>query len=130
MAAGCLFVAALGCLLRTGEARSRASGLATALVVVGYVLWVAMLGATILGVIGSPVLAAAQAFAMIGTIAVGLVLVRASDEPIGFLLIAASVAMLVPWTATWMAYGAAWTAIGIAMWLDRAARRGPAQLAG
>ena len=122
-AAACLFVAATACVLRAGEARSRAIGLATGLVLVGHVAWVGMLGATpMLGMVGGPVLAAAQALAMVGTIAVGLILIRARDEPIGFLLIAAPVAMLVPWTVTWLAFGAAWTAIGIVMWLDRAAR--------
>ena len=129
IAASCLLVAVLGCSLRAGEARSRAGGLATALVLVGYLVWIGLLGASILGVVGSAALAAAQALAMIGTIAVGLILVRAGNEPIGFLLVAAPVAMLAPWTATWLAYGAAWTAIGLAMWLDRASRMGPAQLA-
>jgi hypothetical protein len=129
VAACCLLVAVLGCSLRAGEARSRAGGLATALVLVGYLAWIGLLGASILGVVGSAALAAAQALAMIGTIAVGLILVRSGDEPIGFLLVAAPVAMLAPWTATWLAYGAAWTVIGLAMWLDRASRTGPAQLA-
>ncbi len=123
-AAVCLLVASTACVLRAGEATSRAIRLATGLVVLGYLAWIGMLGATQLGLVGSPVLAAAQALAMVGTIAVGLILIRARDEPIGFLLIAAPVAMLVPWTVTWLAFGAAWTAIGIVMWLDRAARTG------
>ena len=122
VAAVCLLVAATACVLRAGETRSRAIGLATGLVVVGYLAWIGMLGATHLGLVGGPVLAAAQALAMVGTIAVGLILIRARDEPIGFLLIAAPVAMLVPATVTWLAFGAGWTAIGIVMWLDRAAR--------
>ena len=127
--AACLLVAATACVLRAGEARSRAIGLATGLVLVGHVAWVGMLGATILGMVGSAGLAAAQALAMVGTIAVGLILVRARDEPIGFLLMAAPVAMLVPWTVTWLAFGAAWTAIGIVMWLDRDARIGSDRMA-
>jgi hypothetical protein len=121
-AAVCLLVAATACVLRAGEARGRATGLATGLVLVGYLAWIVMLGATHLGVVGGAALAAAQALAMVGTIAVGLILIRARDEPIGFLLIAAPVAMLVPWNVTWLAFGAAWTAIGIVMWLDRDAR--------
>jgi hypothetical protein len=117
-----LLVAATACVLRAGEARSRAIGLATSLVLVGYLAWIGMLGATHLGLVGGVPLAAAQALAMVGTIAVGLILIRARDQLIGFLLIAAPVAMLVPWTVTWLAFGAGWTAIGIAMWLDRAAR--------
>lgn len=130
VAASCLVVAVTGCLMRAGEARSRATAIARALCVAGYLIWIGMLGATTLGVVGSPVLAAAQTLAMFGTIAVGLILLSAGDTPIGFLLVVAPVAMLVPTPATWLAYGAAWTAIGIAMWLDRAARTGPAQMAG
>ena len=128
VAACCLLFAATGCLLRAGEARSRGKGLATVLVVVGYLAWIGMLGGTMLGGVGGPALAAAQTLAMIGTIAVGMVLIRAGDHAIGFLLIAAPLAMLVPWTATWLVHGTAWTAIGIALWLDRASRMGPAQL--
>jgi hypothetical protein len=90
------------------------------------VVWIGMLGATLLGAVDGPALAAAQALAMVGTIAVGLILVRARDEQIGFLLIAAPVAMLVPWAVSWLAFGSAWTAIGVVMWLDRDARTGSA----
>ncbi|MDO8483856.1 MAG: hypothetical protein Q7S35_02785 [Candidatus Limnocylindrales bacterium] len=128
IAAVCLLVAATACSLRAGEAKGRSIGLATGLVIVGHLAWIAMLGATILGVVGGPALAAAQTLAMVGTITVGLILVRARDEPIGYLLIAAPVAMLVPWTVTWLAFGAAWTAIGIVMWLDRAARTGSSRM--
>jgi len=128
VAAVCLLVAATGCVLRAGEARSRAIGLATGLVVVGHLAWISMLGATGLGVVGGPAVAAAQTLAMAGTIAVGLILVHARDEPIGFLLIAAPLAMLLPWTVPWLAFGAGWTAIGIVMWLDRAARTGSTRM--
>jgi hypothetical protein len=122
IASASLLVAATACLLRAGEARSRATGLAMTLVVVGHIAWIGMLGATQMGIVGGAAVAAAQSLAMVGTIAVGVILVRARDEPIGFLMTAAPVAMLVPWTATWFAFGAGWTAIGIVMWLDRAAR--------
>lgn len=126
VAAICLLVAATACVLRAGEASSRAIALATGLVVVGYLAWIGLLIATFLGMVGGPPLAAAQTVAMIGTIAVGLILLGRRDEPIGFLLIVAPVTMLVPWTMTWLAFGAAWTAIGIVMWLDREAVTGSA----
>jgi hypothetical protein len=124
LAALCLLVAATACLLRAGETGSRAIGLAAVLVLLGHLAWIITLGATHLGIVGNAPLAAAQTLAMIGTMAVGLVLVRSGDEPIGFLLIAAPLAMLVPSTLTWPVFGAAWTAIGIVMWLDRDARVG------
>jgi hypothetical protein len=126
-AAGAVFllIAVTACVLRAGEATGRAAALATGLVVAGHIAWIGALGATHLGLVGASILAAAQTLAMIGTIAVGFVLVRANVEPIGLLLVAAPVAMLVPWTVAWLAFGAAWTAIGIALWLDRVGRTGP-----
>jgi hypothetical protein len=120
----CLFVAATGCLLRAGEAGGRAFGVAALLTGIGYLAWVVALGGTILGSVGRPELAAAQSAAMIATIAVGLALVRRRDEPIGFLVLVAAVVMLIPWTGTWLAFGLGWTAIGISLLLDRAARMG------
>ena len=124
VAAGCLLVASIGCLLRVGEGTGRAAGLASLLLLVGHAAWIAMLVATLLGVVGGATLAAAQTLAMIGAIAVGLLLVRRRDQPIGWLVLAAPVVLLVPSTAAWPLFGAAWTAIGIALWLERDARVG------
>ena len=44
---------------------------------------------------------------------------RAGAGWIGPLLIVAGAAMLVPWTAGWVAFGAAWTAIGVVLLRDR-----------
>lgn len=49
VAAVFLLVAATACLLRAGEAPSRAIALSTALVLVGHLAWIGMLGATLLG---------------------------------------------------------------------------------
>jgi hypothetical protein len=129
VAAVCLLIAAAACALRVGETRSRTIGLATSLVVLGHLAWITMLGGTMIGVIGGAPLGAAQAAAMLGTIAVGFVLVRDRFEPIGLLLLTGPIALLVPWTFTWPAFGAAWTAIGIALWLDRQAGIGSAPTA-
>ena len=126
-AAACLFVAAFGCALRAGDGRRRATGIGAGLLVAGHLAWIAMLGGTFLGGVDGPALGAAQAAAMLGTIAIGFVLVRDRFEPIGLLLLTAPIALLVPWTFAWPAFGAAWTAIGIALWLDRQARIGPTQ---
>jgi hypothetical protein len=123
-AAICLLIAALGCAMRGGEARSRALSFGTCLLVLGHLAWIAMLGGTLLGVVGGPPLGASQAAAMLGTMSIGLVLARDRIEPIGLLLLTAPIALLVPWTFTWPAYGAAWTAVGIYLWLDRQARIG------
>jgi hypothetical protein len=123
-AAVCLLVAALGCALRAGEARRRALWFGTCLLVLGHLAWIAMLGGTLLGAVGGPPLGASQAAAMLGTMSIGLVLARDRTEPIGLLLLTAPIALLVPWTLAWPAYGAAWTVVGICLWLDRQARIG------
>lgn len=124
LAAGCLFVAALGCALRAGEARSRTAAVGIGLLVVGYVAWVGMLAGTALGAVGGPLLGASQSIAMLGTLAIGLLLVRARDQPIGWLLLVAPIALLVPSTVMWLGFGTVWTAVGIAMWFDRQVRTG------
>jgi hypothetical protein len=67
-------------------------------------------------------LAVTQGVAMIGTIAVGIVLLRAGDSWVGSLLVVAGGVMLVPWTGAWLAFGAAWTAIGVVLVVDRLGR--------
>jgi hypothetical protein len=47
-------------------------------------------------------------------------LVRAGDQVIGLLLLLGSGAMLVPWAVMWLAFGATWTAVGIALAIERA----------
>ena len=59
---------------------------------------------------------------MIGATFVGIVLVREGDWPIGVLVVIGSVAMLVPWTAAWLVFGGAWTAIGVLLVVTWSAR--------
>lgn len=128
VAALSLFVATTGCLLRAGEDSDRLMRMATVILLTGNLAWTVMLAATLLGAVGGALLAAAQTSAMLGAMAVGLILVRARDQPIGFLVLAAPVALLIPSTVAWFAFGAAWTAIGIALWHDRETRIGSASL--
>ncbi len=92
------------------------------MLVVGHLTWIALLLGTLAGWVSGPALGAAQSIAIVGTIATGFVLVRDRIEPIGLLLLAGPIALLVPSTLTWPAFGAAWTGVGIALWLDRGAR--------
>ena len=130
LGAGCLLAAVVACLLRVGVLSGRLFGALAAATGIAYLAWTAALAGTILGFVGGPSLAAAQTAAMLATIAVGLTLVRAQDEPIGVLLLVAGVAMLVPWSVTWLVVGVTWTAIGVALFIDRAARVGPGNLLG
>jgi hypothetical protein len=119
LAAVSLLVAATGCLLRAGEARSRLKAFATGILVMGSMTWIAMLAGTVLGWVSGPALGAAQTVAMVGIAAVGLTLIRDRIDGIGLLLFVAPLALLIPSVLTWPLFGAAWTAIGIALWLER-----------
>jgi hypothetical protein len=128
--AGCLLAAVVACLLRAAALSGRLFGAIAAATAIAYVAWIAALAGTLLGLLGGPQLAAAQTAAVLASIAVGLTLVRAGDEPIGMLLVVAGAAMLVPWTVTWLVVGVAWTAIGVALFVDRSVRLGHGDLIG
>jgi hypothetical protein len=119
LASVALSIATIGCALRGGDAGGRAAGIATLVAVLGFGAWSIVLLAEIAGGVALPVLAATQTVAMVGVILVGSRLVLAGDEPIGLLLVAAGVAMLIPWSASWLVFGTAWTAIGIVLWVER-----------
>lgn len=118
--AGFLLVATLGCALRAGEADRQAMRLAVWVAIVGYLTWIAALAGTLLGTADGPMLATGHTLAMIGTTLVGLVLVRAGDARIGLLVMTGPIAMLIPWTVMWLAFGAAWTAVGIVLSMEQA----------
>lgn len=128
VAVACLSVAALGCALRSGDAGVAVFRLTAALAVVGYASWIVVLAATALGWADGPLLGAAQTVAVVGTALVGAGLVMAGDTTIGGLVTASGLAMLVPWSAGWLVFGAAWTGIGVALWLERATRIDPTRL--
>jgi hypothetical protein len=119
LAVGFLFVATLGCVLRIADGQSRAAGVVTAVAGLGYLAWIAALGAAVAGVADGPTLATAQTVALVGTALVGVMLVRAGDEMIGLMLLAGASAMIVPWAVTWLAFGLAWTAVGLALAVER-----------
>jgi hypothetical protein len=122
VAAVALLVAALGCALRMGDRGGRAVGLAATVIVVGSVAWIVAMAGTIAGVADPVTLAVTQTAAMLGATAIGLLLIRAGDEIVGGLLLVGSVAMLIPWTGGWLAFGATWTCIGIYLFTERVTR--------
>lgn len=129
VAVAVLSVAVLGCALRSGDAGGGVFRLTTAIAVTGYGSWVVALVATAAGLVDQPGLAAAQTLAIVGTTLIGAALVMSGDETIGGLITASGIAMLVPWSPGWLVFGAAWTAIGIVLWLERSATTDPTRLA-
>ena len=124
LAAVFLLIATLGCALRANGRGRRPGTIAIWLTVVGHVAWIAALAATASGVLDSPVLAAAQALAMLGAALVGAVLVRIGDLAVGFLILVGSAAMLLPWTLTWFVLGATWNGVGWLLVVERSRRPG------
>jgi hypothetical protein len=118
--AGFLLVATLGCALRAGTGARHAMRLAVGFAIVGYLTWIVALTATLLGTADGTLLATGHTLAMVGTTLVGLALVRAGDARVGFLVMTGPIAMLIPWTVLWLAFGAAWTAVGIVLSMERA----------
>jgi hypothetical protein len=118
VAVAALLVATLGCALRLGDTGGRMLGLAAGVTIAGYLAWLAAIAAAGAGIADGPTLATAQTLAMMGSAAVGISLVRAGDEGIGLVILVASVGMLVPWAPTWLMFGGAWTAIGMALLVE------------
>lgn len=129
VAVAVLSVAVLGCALRSGDAGAGPFRLTAAIAVTGYASWVLVLVATAAGWVDQPSLAAAQTLAVVATTLIGAALVMSEDAIIGGLVTASGLAMLVPWSAGWLAFGPAWTAIGIVLWLERMTRVDPTGLA-
>jgi len=129
VAVACLLVAVVGCALRLGDGGGRAESVAIAVVIVGHVAWAAMLAGTLAGIADGPGLAAAQTVAMVGTVSVGILLVRNRDEPTGALVAVGPLVMLIPSAIGWVAFGSIWTAVGLVGLFQRSTRIGPAGFA-
>lgn len=115
-----LLVATIGCAVRIADERQRTTIVVTAVAIAGYLAWIVALAGALAGLSDAPTVAAAQTVALAGTAFVGILLVRAGDQWIGVLLLGGSTAMIIPWTPTWLAFGAAWTAVGLALAVGRA----------
>ncbi len=113
LAVCCLLVAVVGCWLRIGDARDALDRLSVAVAVGGHLVWAAALFWATAGLGYGAVTALASTLAGLGTVLVGLALVRAGDWPIGGLVLVAPLALLIPSGATFLAFGAAWTLVGV-----------------
>ena len=124
-----LCAAVLGCGLRSGDRGVAGFRLTTAITVAGFGAWLLTAAATAAGWVDGPTLAVAQTLAIVGTALTGAGLVLADDTTIGGLVSVRGLTMLVPWSGAWLVFGAAWTAIGVVLWVERATRIGPDRLA-
>jgi hypothetical protein len=108
-----LFAATIGCALRLGDGGGRLGRIALATTGVGYSAWLAALIGVMVGMDYGATTAIASTAAGIGTVLVGIALLRAGDWPLAGLVVAAPVALLAPAGWTWLGFGAAWSAIGL-----------------
>ena len=106
-------IAVVGCWARWSDAGGRIGTLGALLAVAGHLAWTVSLVAAILQLGYGPLTMAAEALALVGCLLVGLVLIRTRDLPIGAAILLASALMLFGWPMAWLAFGLAWTVVGV-----------------
>jgi hypothetical protein len=105
-------VAIVGCWARRSDSSGRAGTAAVLLAVAGHVGWVVSLFIAMLNGGSGLAIAPSEAMALIGCVAIGLLLVRTDDFPIGAAILLASATMLFGWPIAWLGFGLAWTIVG------------------
>jgi len=111
-------LALIGCWARSSDRGGRRGAVVALAVVVSQLFWALALLAGFMNVADSATLAAGQAVGALGCLAMGLLLLRAGDEPIGLILVAAPPVLLFGWPIAWLAFGLAWTGIGFILLLE------------
>jgi hypothetical protein len=114
-------VATVGCWARQSDRLGRIGAAGVVLAVIGALVWAAALAAAALELGYGAVTMAGQAMALAGMLVVGLALTRTRDLPIGAAIGLSSALMLLGWPAAWLAFGLAWTFVGVTL----LARPGP-----
>ena len=100
---------------RSGLDAPRGTAVALVLAVVGHVLWIAALvGASLGGPYGA-ITGGAGACAAVGIVLVGLMRSRVGDHPTAEGMVVAGGLMLVPSPIAWVAAGAAWIGLAVAL---------------
>jgi hypothetical protein len=109
------FVAIVGCWARQSDLVGRLGAVGVVLAIVGDLVWATSLAAAATGLGYGAVTMAGQATSLAGSLAVGLTLTRTDDLPIGAAIALSSALMLLGWPAAWLAFGLAWTFVGVAL---------------
>lgn len=106
-------VGIVGCWARRSDSAGRLGTLGALVALAGHVGWAFLLVATLVQA-GSPqATLVCQAIALAGCLLIGLVLVRTDDVPIGAVILLATATMLFGWPGAWLAFGLAWTVVGV-----------------
>lgn len=106
-------VAIVGCWARRSDDVGRLGSAGVLIAAAGHVGWAVALAAALAQLAYGPATMAFQAVALVGCLIVGLVLIRTEDLPIGAAIVLASALMLFGWPIAWLAFGLAWTFVGL-----------------
>ena len=106
-------VALVGAWAVGSDAAGRAGVVAIGLALAGHGAWLAVLIAAFVGLDYGALTAVGQALGAVGCALVGLALVRTGQERIGGVLVLAPTVLLFGWPIAWLAFGLAWTMIGM-----------------
>jgi hypothetical protein len=112
VAVGAGGLATVGCWAIRSDDAGRPGAIAVLLAITGHILWVVALLAAFAGHgYGAPT-AIAQDIAAIGSLLVGIGLLRAGEGWLGGLLALGAALMVFAWPVAWLAFGLAWTLVG------------------
>jgi hypothetical protein len=108
-------LATVGCWATRSDAAGRRGTLAILVAIAGHVLWVVALAAAFVGFgYGTPT-AVAQDLAAVGSLLVGVGLLRAGEGWLGGLVALGAALMVSAWPIAWLAFGLAWTIAGVVL---------------
>jgi hypothetical protein len=106
-------LATIGCWARRSDRGGRAGTAAIGLAVLGHVAWIVALVAAWLGGPPGSATVAAQTLGALGSVLVGLLLIRWGDDRIGTVLVVAPAVLLFGWPFAWLGFGFGWTLVGV-----------------
>jgi hypothetical protein len=112
VAVGSSGLATVGCWALRSDDAGRPGTLAVLLAIAGHVLWVIALASALVGFAYGPPTAVAQGLAAVGSLLVGIGLLRAGESSLGGLLAVGAALMVFAWPIAWLAFGLAWTLVG------------------
>ena len=106
-------LATIGCWAIGSDDTGRPGNVAILLAIAGHVLWVIALAVALVEFGYGAETAVAQDLAAIGSLLVGIGLLRAGDEWLGGLLALGAAVMVFAWPIAWLGFGLAWTLVGV-----------------
>jgi hypothetical protein len=106
-------LATVGCWTMASDSGGRTGNAAVLFAIVGHIFWVIALALALVGFGYGLQTAVAQDLAAIGSLLVGIGLLRAGEGWLGGLLALGAALMVFAWPVAWLGFGLAWTLIGL-----------------